>query len=316
LNPGSPLRFGAWLCGRLLHLGLLKLRLGALPEADAAARVALRVLQEGDFAPGLGFAATVLPISLSRRVSLTRGKCSLACSLSRGGPRVSGRCSSRPPADVCDWLRGGPPTHLPTFRPAGALFGAEVWGMPIRETGYVHARSGTALALLRLGQRQHACQLADAELADVRVFGAPRALGIALRAAGLARGGQEGLALLRESVAALDDSPALLERARSMAELGAALRRDGQRAAAMARRIQAAVADQPAPPLDRDERLRSAAFHAARAHLVRVAGATGAGAHRWGTLSRPAGGLRPVAPSPDRRHPAPLRLLCPSIRRA
>ena len=41
-------------------LGLLKLRLGALPEADAAARVALRVLQEGDFAPGLAFAATVL----------------------------------------------------------------------------------------------------------------------------------------------------------------------------------------------------------------------------------------------------------------
>ena len=41
-------------------LGLLKLRLGALPEADAAARVALYVLQEGDFAPGLGFAATVL----------------------------------------------------------------------------------------------------------------------------------------------------------------------------------------------------------------------------------------------------------------
>ena len=41
-------------------LGLLDLRLGALPEADAAARVALRVLQEGDFAPGLAFAATVL----------------------------------------------------------------------------------------------------------------------------------------------------------------------------------------------------------------------------------------------------------------
>src|SRR5262249_10682009 len=40
--------------------GLLRLRLGALPEADAAARVALRVLQEGDFAPGLAFAATVL----------------------------------------------------------------------------------------------------------------------------------------------------------------------------------------------------------------------------------------------------------------
>src|SRR5262249_50604715 len=41
-------------------LGLLKLRLGALPDADAAARVALRVLREGDFAPGLAFAVTVL----------------------------------------------------------------------------------------------------------------------------------------------------------------------------------------------------------------------------------------------------------------
>src|SRR5215472_10947288 len=34
-------------------LGLLKLRLGALPEADAAARVAVRVAREGDFAPGI-----------------------------------------------------------------------------------------------------------------------------------------------------------------------------------------------------------------------------------------------------------------------
>jgi hypothetical protein len=32
----------------------------------------------------------------------------------------------------------------------------------------------------------------------------------------------------------------------------------------MARRLQAAVADQPAPPLDPAERLRSAAFNAAR----------------------------------------------------
>jgi DNA-binding CsgD family transcriptional regulator len=66
----------------------------------------------------------------------------------------------------------------------------------------------------------------------VRVFGASRALGITLRVAGLAQGGTRGLALLSESVAALRSSPALLERAHSLAELGAALRRDGQRAAA------------------------------------------------------------------------------------
>jgi hypothetical protein len=96
----------------------------------------------------------------------------------------------------------------------------------------VHARSGAALALVRLGQHQRARQLADAELADNRVFGTPRALGIAQRAAGLARGGAERLALLYESVTTLEHSPALLERAHSLAEFGAALRRSGERAAA------------------------------------------------------------------------------------
>ena len=213
-------------------LGLLKLRLGDLPEADAAARVALRVLQEGDFAPGLGFAATVLSdiaveagqldeaqtlLDLLPQEGWSAGVATVLIPAARGRLRLD---------------QGRPADALADFQACGALFGADVWGMPIRETGYVHARSGAALALLRLGRRERACQLADAELADVRVFGAPRALGIALRAAGLARGGREGLALLGESVAALDGSPALLERARSMAELGAALRRDGQRAAA------------------------------------------------------------------------------------
>ena len=66
------------------------------------------------------------------------------------------------------------------------------------------------------------------------LFGAPRALGIALRVAGLVSGGKDGLKLLGESVASLADSPALLERARSLTELGAALRRAGERAAARA----------------------------------------------------------------------------------
>jgi len=213
-------------------LGLLKLRLGALPEADAAARVALRVLREGDFAPGLGFAATVLSdiaveageldeaqtlLDLLPQVGWPAGVATVLIPAARGRLRLA---------------QGRAADALADFRACEALFASDAWGMPIRDTGYVHARSGAALALLRLGQRQHASQLADAELADVRAFGAPRALGIALRAAGLARGGNEGLALLRESVAALDDSPALLERGRSLAELGAALRRDGQRAAA------------------------------------------------------------------------------------
>ena len=213
-------------------LGLLKLRTGALPEADAAARVALRVLQEGDLAPGLGFAATVLSDIAVEAGELDEAQTLLDLLPQEGWPAGVATVLIPAARGRLRLAQGRAADALADFQACGALFCADVWGMPIRETGYVHARSGAALALLRLGQRQQACQLADAELADVRVFGAPRALGIALRAAGLARGGQEGLALLGESVAALDNSPALLERARSLAELGAALRRDGQRAAA------------------------------------------------------------------------------------
>ncbi len=213
-------------------LGLLKLRLGALPEADAAARVALRVLREGDFAPGLGFAATVLSDIAVEAGQLDEAQALLDLLPQEGWPAGVATVLIPAARGRLRLAQGRAADALADFQACEALFGADVWGMPIRETGYVHARSGAALALLRLGQRQRACQLADAELADVRVFGAPRALGIALRAAGLARGGQEGLARLRESVAALDGSPSLLERARSLAELGAALRRDGQRAAA------------------------------------------------------------------------------------
>jgi tetratricopeptide (TPR) repeat protein len=50
-------------------LALLKLRLGALPEADAAARVALQVLRESDFQAGLAFAVTVLAdVAVARSV--------------------------------------------------------------------------------------------------------------------------------------------------------------------------------------------------------------------------------------------------------
>ena len=243
-------------------LGLLRLRLGALPEADAAARVALRVLQEGDFAPGLGFAATVLSDIAVDAGELDEAQRLLDLLPQEGWPAGVATVLIPAARGRLRLAQGRAADALADFQACEALFAADAWGMPIRDTGYVHARSGAALALLRLGQRQHASQLADAELAGVRVFGAPRSLGITLRAAGLARGGNEGLALLRESVAALDGSPALLERARSLAELGAALRRDGQRAAArnpLGRALDLAVRCGARPLADRArEELRAA----------------------------------------------------------
>jgi DNA-binding NarL/FixJ family response regulator len=88
-----------------------------------------------------------------------------------------------------------------------------------------HARSTVARALDRLGRRDEAIALAEAELADARRWGAPGTVGPALRALGLLRR-EDGVELLEESVAVLERSQARLELARSLAELGAALRRD------------------------------------------------------------------------------------------
>jgi DNA-binding CsgD family transcriptional regulator len=213
-------------------LGLLKLRLGALPEADAAARIALRVLQEGDFAPGLAFAATVLAEVATEAGEYEDAQAVLALLPQSGWTASVGTVLIPSARGRLRLAQGRAADALADFEACLALFSPDVWGMPIRETGYVHARSGAALALVRLGQPERARELADAELADVRLFGAARALGVSLRAAGLAHGGATGLGLLAESVATLEESPALLERARSLAELGAALRRAGQRAKA------------------------------------------------------------------------------------
>jgi DNA-binding CsgD family transcriptional regulator len=213
-------------------LGLLKLRVGMLPEADTAARVALRVLQDGDFAPGLPFAATVLADVATEAGDLDESQALLALLPQEGWPAGVGTVLIPAARARLRLAQGRPAEALADFRICAAMFSAGIWKTEVRDVGYLHARSGAAEALLRMGDRQGARELAEAELSEVRQFGAPRALGIALRTAGLAEGGTAALERLASSVAALRRSPALLERARSLTELGAALRRNGQRTAA------------------------------------------------------------------------------------
>jgi DNA-binding NarL/FixJ family response regulator len=213
-------------------LGVLELRLGALPEADAAARVALRVLQEGDFAPGLAFAATVLADVAVEAGELDEAQALIGLLPQAGWPAGVGTVLIPAARGRLRLAQGRPAEALADFETCARMFSSEVWGIETREVGYLHARAGAAQALLRLGERQSAREMAHAELADVRVFGGARALGLASRVAGLAEGGERGLELLQESVAALRDSPARLELAHSLTELGAAVRRAGHRAAA------------------------------------------------------------------------------------
>jgi DNA-binding CsgD family transcriptional regulator len=215
-------------------LGLLDLRLGSLPDADAAARVALRVLQESDLVPGLAFAATVLADVGVEAGELDEAEELLALLPQQGWPAGVGTVLIPAARGRLRLAQGRAAEALRDFETCAEMFSREIWGITMRDVGYLHARSGAALTLLRLGMREQARELAQSELEDVRAFGTPRALGVALRAAGLAEGGSRGLELLEQSVEALLSSPALLERAHSLVELGAALRRNGRRAAARA----------------------------------------------------------------------------------
>jgi tetratricopeptide (TPR) repeat protein len=181
-------------------LGLLELRLGALPEADAAARVALRVLQEGDFGPGLVFAVTVLADVAVEAGELDEAHALLALLPADGWPPGVGTVLIPATRGRVRLAQGRAADALADFQTCADMFSPEVWGREMRDVGYLHARSGAALALLRLGQPDRARAVAQAELADVRAFRARRALGVALRVAGLAHGGDRGLELLDESV--------------------------------------------------------------------------------------------------------------------
>jgi DNA-binding CsgD family transcriptional regulator len=98
-----------------------------------------------------------------------------------------------------------------------------------RNPAFIAWRSPAALALLQLGERDEARGLVAEELELARTWGAPRALGAALRTAGLIEGGNRGLDLLEEAVQVLSESPAKLEHAKARTELGAALRRANRR---------------------------------------------------------------------------------------
>jgi DNA-binding CsgD family transcriptional regulator len=71
--------------------------------------------------------------------------------------------------------------------------------------------------------------LTESALHDARHAGLPRAIGVCLRTLGILGGGERGRDRLSEAVDTLRDSPARLELARALVELGAALRRANRR---------------------------------------------------------------------------------------
>jgi DNA-binding CsgD family transcriptional regulator len=90
-------------------------------------------------------------------------------------------------------------------------------------------RSLAALAAMQLGHGERASQLALEALDKARAWRAPRALGNALRFAGLVHPGPAGLDLFYEAVEVLEPSPARLVYASTLTDLGTELARLGRR---------------------------------------------------------------------------------------
>ncbi|MGH2858580.1 MAG: helix-turn-helix transcriptional regulator, partial [Solirubrobacteraceae bacterium] len=98
-------------------------------------------------------------------------------------------------------------------------------GLGVVNPGVLPWRSSAALAAAQLGRHEQARALVAVEVAQGRAAKGARALGIALRAAGLVN---DDPRLLDESVAVLESSPARLELARSLTYVGIAQRRAGR----------------------------------------------------------------------------------------
>jgi DNA-binding CsgD family transcriptional regulator len=201
---------------------------GRLDQGELLARDALRIAGES---PGLealrGFAGVHLALA-----SIEQG--APAAALELLGPDI-GAYTDSPHTWSREALFAFGRARLALREPEAALAALLACGELSESFGIVNPaflawRSAAATALRELGDGDRATELAAEEVELARRFGAPRPLGIALRAAGLVRGGEEGIALLGESAAVLADSPARLERAHTLLALGGALRQGGRRA--------------------------------------------------------------------------------------
>jgi ATP/maltotriose-dependent transcriptional regulator MalT len=197
-------------------------RMGDLGEAEADAHAAIEAGGPGHW--------VLAPVAVSAlaQVLIERGRFDAARSLLMRSQLPHGL--DQP--GMTNWLPFAEGhLHLATgeWAQAASCFSAvgewmAAWGE--RDPGLLDWRTGAALALAHLGERDRARELSAEVIALGRDLGKPRALGVGLRTAGVI---EDSVELLVEAVETLAGAAAALEHARASIELGAALRRRNHR---------------------------------------------------------------------------------------
>lgn len=205
--------------------GLAWLSRGALAEAEANLRDALWAVTTTSQLIGMPVIAAYLADTLMEQGNLDEAQAVLD---------KAGEQQPLPRAGYWAWLVGSRARLL--TEQGRVSEGLQAWlacgqrfaGHGGQNPAVLAWRSGAALAMHLLGRWDEARELVGEEIALARRWGAPTALGRALRVAGTVRSDEEGLGLLREATTVLAGSPARLEYAKALVDLGAALRRVGQ----------------------------------------------------------------------------------------
>jgi class 3 adenylate cyclase/DNA-binding CsgD family transcriptional regulator len=207
--------------------GIFQYARGALVEAEADARAGLEALPH----PNVWFWPTTH--GWLAQILVERGSVDEAAALLDAvEPSIAPDAFSRTPALRARTLvaaaRGDHHAALERALELGQALTA--FGHTNPPASYPAWRSLAALEHHALGETQEALALAQEEVELARAWGAPRTLGRSLRILGLIQGGDDGIANIREAVDVLEPSPARVEHAYALADLGAALRRANHRA--------------------------------------------------------------------------------------
>jgi len=202
---------------------------GALNEAEADGRAALETLPHRN----VWFAASVS--GWLAQILVERGNIDEAAALiDEIEPTVARDAFARATVvrgrTLVEAAKGDHRAALTHAHELGAVLTS--FGHTNPSASYPAWRSLAALEHHALGEISEALALAREEVRLARDWGVASTLGRALRINGLVEGGDDGIELMREAVSVLAPSPARLEHAYALADLGSALRRANHRAEA------------------------------------------------------------------------------------